>query len=242
MSEIYYSCIVPVYNESGRFDRGIAAIHHYLERAGHPYEIVIVDDGSEDDTLSLGEKFAEGKTNVKVISYKPNRGKGAAVKVGVMEAAGQYVFFSDIDLSVPIEYIEQFMPVLENGTDVVIGTRRTSDATIAVHQPWYREFLGEIFRRMVRAFFVPEVTDFTCGFKSFKADVAREVFKRSRITGWTFDAETIFIADKLGYHIKEIPVVWSNEEGTKVRVVRAAVNSLLELFRIKVNHWRGLYR
>ena len=242
MDELYITCIVPLYNESLRFARGIEGIHSYLESAGRSYELLIVNDGSTDDTAALAERFAKDKPAVRVLGYSPNRGKGFAIRTGVKEARGRIVFFTDIDLSVPIDALENFLALLEAGEKVVVGTRTISKSMVAVHQSWHREAMGVVFRRMSSCFFVPYVTDFTCGFKALRKEAAKEIFKRCTVDGWSFDTEALYIAHLLGYRIHEVPVVWRDDKRTKVRLGKAVASSIRDLIRIKSNERRGLYR
>lgn len=235
----FLSVIIPVYNESRRIGF-LDEIIDYFKAQKFITEIVVVNDGSSDSTLKKLGEFQKKFRQLKVISYSKNRGKGYAIKRGMLESSGQYRLFTDIDLSTPLQEFKKFVPLLKKHP-VIIGTRKDTDAFILKHQPFIREYLGKWFTRISRILLGVYITDFTCGFKCFSAGAAKEIFFRSRIERWGFDAEIMFIANKLHYPIKEVSVLWKNDERTKVKLVSAAFNSLKELLVIRLSDLKGYY-
>jgi dolichyl-phosphate beta-glucosyltransferase len=176
-----------------------------------------------------------------LLSLDENRGKGGAVKQGMQHAAGQYVLFMDADSSTKITEFEKFRPRLEEGCEVVIGTRRSPRSDVVVQQPGHRQFMGRVFTRLACLLLGLRVSDITCGFKCFRRDVAQALCAQQTINGWAFDAELLFLAHRWNLRIAEVPVTWLNEPGTKVRPFRDAVTSLTELLRIRRNDRQGRY-
>lgn len=234
----YLSIIIPVFNEEKRL-HSLDKIFSFFQQFFFPWELIVVDDGSTDRTLSRLEAW-KGKEEVKIISYRPNRGKGYAIKQGMLQARGQYRLFMDIDLSTPLEEFYLFQPYLGQ-YDVLIGTRKRRRGQIIIHQPWLRESLGRGFTWLSRAILCVQVSDFTCGFKIFTDRAAQVVFPRLRIERWGFDAEILFLAKKFGLSIYEIGVKWLNDPLTKVNLKKDIWRSLRDLIQIRLNDWLGLY-
>lgn len=226
------SLVIPVYNEEDIIQDTLNNVLNYLSTLQCGWELIIVDDGSTDKTRKLIGKYTR---KVKLIKMKENRGKGAALREGILGASGEYILFSDADLSVPLDTVEEVFKGLRNGADVVIGTRRAKNSKILVHQPLLRENMGRIYTAMSRVITGVNVTDFTCGFKGFKKDVAKKIFSRTRIDRWAYDSEVLFLANKYGYKIKEVPVFWKNRKETKVRLGGAIFSSLRDLLRVRLN-------
>lgn len=238
-SRVFWSIIVPAYNESSRLFH-LESIAGYLKSLKQSSELIVVNDGSRDDTLTKLEKLSQ-KLNFKLISYPVNHGKGYAIKQGMLAAKGEYALFLDIDLSTPINQIEKIVPLLTPNR-VLIGTRKTKGAVVAVHQPFIRETLGKGFTLLSQIFTQVWVSDFTCGFKCFPIKAAHQIFKASRIYRWGFDSEIIYLAHKYQYQIKEVPVTWTNDTQTKVKFPQDLINSLMELLRIRYyDHVKGWY-
>ena len=236
------SVVVPVYDEAQVLEANLEAIVAFLEPLGESFELVAVDDGSRDDSLAILERFAQRDPRLKVERNPRNLGKGAAVKRGMLAARGRRVLFMDADLSTPLEEIPAFLGALDTGMDVVIGNRRAPGSQVTRHQPWIRETLGRGFTALTRMLLAPGVHDFTCGFKAFRHDAARAVFERTTRSAWAFDAEVVVIAHSLGLKLAQVPVRWADEEGTKVRLLRAIPGTLFELLVIASNRIRGRYR
>ncbi len=236
------SVVLPVYNEALVLERTFATLVPFLEALDEDFEIVCVDDGSRDDSLAILRRLAEADPRIRTDALPSNRGKGAAVRRGMLQAEGERIVFMDADLSTPLEELKRFLGALDSDYEVVIGNRRAPGSRITRHQPWIRESLGKGFTTLTRLLLAPGVHDFTCGFKGFRRHAAREIFRRSILDGWAFDAELVVIAQELGYKLAQVPVQWANEEGTKVRLWRAILGSLWELLRIRWRRFRGAYR
>lgn len=242
MKECFLSIIIPAYNEEKRLLPTLNKICAYLSNQGFPYEIIVVDDGSTDDTLQMVRNFASSEENVVILVNGQNSGKGYSVKKGMLSARGKYVFFTDADLSTPIEEIEKCLPYLKNGYDVVIGSRSLPESDITIHQPWYREKMGKIFNSMVNMVLVKGIIDTQCGFKGFKKEVVKTVFSRCGIDGFSFDVEALYLSRKFNFKIKEIPIRWENSALSKVNPARHSLQMFRDLFRIKIKDLKGCYR
>ena len=240
--EPHLSVVIPMYNEAGRLAKSAPELAGYFKKQPYSYEFVIVDDGSSDGTAALARELFGPGDHVRVVESRPNRGKGHAVKVGMLAARGKIRLFCDADLSTPPDEIERFWPWLEQGYKVVIGSRKMSGAKITRHQPVWRENLGKVFTWLTNQIATKDISDVTCGFKCFTHDAARQLFSRSVIDDWSFDAEVLFLAQRFRYRIKEVPVTWHDTPGTKVRLWQDALRSLRGLMKIRVNAWRGLYK
>ena len=235
------SFVVPAYNEEQRLAEPLRRMGEYLSKLALPCELIVVDDGSSDDTFGLVRRIAPGLgLPVRVIRYERNRGKGYAIKVGVASATGDRIIFSDADLSTPLEETSKLLASLDRGFDIAIGSRKIEGAQIDIHQSWYRERLGKVFTFIVRKL-IADVSDVTCGFKAYRGDVARDLFSRVRIEDWSFDAEILLIAVQRGYSLEEIPVRWEDRAGSKVSLLRDIVNSLIGIARIRINAVSGRY-
>jgi len=233
MDEKLISLIIPVYNEEERISRSLEKILDFFRMHNFRYEIVVVDDGSTDNTLAELEKFS---TEIKVISYKPNRGKGAAVRTGMLSAKGDIRVFSDADLSTPIHEIFNLIEKINLGADVCIGSRAIDPSLIKLHQPFYREFMGKTFNKFVKAFVMKGIDDTQCGFKGFTSKAAELIFPKTKIDGFSFDVEILYLAKKLGLRIEQVPVEWYNDRRTKVNPIRDSFEMFLELFKIRKLH------
>jgi dolichyl-phosphate beta-glucosyltransferase len=238
----YLSIVIPMYNEAERLADSLPRLIEYFEQQTYPHEYVMVDDGSSDGTVALArELFGAGK-RVRILESRPNRGKGHAVKVGMLAARGKIQLFSDADLSTPPSEIERFLPCFDSGYKVVIGSRKMQGANITAHQPLWRESLGKVFTWLTNRIATRGISDITCGFKCFSYAASQDLFSRAVIDDWSFDAEILFMAQKKRYPIKEVPVTWNDRPGTKVRLWKDALNSIIGLARIRMNAMRGLYK
>jgi len=236
------SIVIPMYNETARMRASLPQLTAYFAGQQYGYEYVIVDDGSTDGTAKMARELLAGEKRVRVLEERPNRGKGHAVKVGMLAAEAPVVLFCDADLSTPPREIEKFWKWLDKDYDVVIGSRKMAGANITRHQPAWRENLGKVFTLLTNLIATKNISDVTCGFKCFKREAAQQVFSRSVIDDWSFDAEVLFIAQQRKLRIKEVPVTWHDQEGTKVRLVKDAFRSLTGLAKIRLNSARGKYK
>ena len=233
--------IVPAFNEALRIASPLREIAEYLAGRDYSAEIVVVDDGSSDDTAGVVREVAESiALPLVLVRYAPNRGKGGALKAGFAVSRGQRVLFTDADLSTPIAETAALLEALEGGADVAIGSRKRAGAQILKHQPWYREQMGRVFTLIARVV-IADVSDVTCGFKAYRGDAGRDVFARVRVFDWSFDAEVLWIAGELDLSVVEVPVRWEDRAGSKVSVLRDALLSLAGLVRIRWNAALGRY-
>ena len=238
------SIVIPAFNEERRLTATLTAVLAYLARwDGRFAEVVVVDDGSTDGTARLVREFSAKHAAVRLVENHGNRGKGYSVRHGVMEARGEWILFSDADLSAPIEELDKLAAAArEAGASVAIGSRAMDRSLIQVHQSGFRETAGRVFNLCMRVATGLPLRDTQCGFKLFEAGTAREVFGRQRLERFGFDVEVLFIARHLGYRMVEVPVRWSHSEGTKVSMFRDSLNMFLDLLRVRWNGLRGYYR
>ena len=237
----YLSIVIPVYNEEKRIGPSLDKILAYLADKPWTREVVLVDDGSHDGGIELARQKLADKIPLRVISYGGNRGKGYALKEGMLAADGEYILFTDADLSTPIEELDKMWPWFEQGYDIVQGSRKTAGATVEQHQPWLRENMGKAFTWLSNVIAQVHVSDVTCGFKCYTRSTAHDLYSCQQVFNWSFDAEIIHLARRAGYRLKEVPVRWHDERGTKVHLVRDSVNSFRGLLTIRWNGWRGRY-
>lgn len=227
------SFIIPAYNEAERIGRSLEKALAYFADRDYTWEILVVDDGSRDATPEIVGQFAD--RGVRLLRQPRNMGKGAAVRRGMLEGKGECRIFSDADFSTPIEETARALEHLER-FDVAIGSRAIDRSYVKVHQPWYRETMGKVFNLLVRIVAVPGIKDTQCGFKGFRAQAARDVFGRTKIDGFSFDVEALYIAGRLGYTIKEFPVEWRNDARSTLNPVTDSINMFRELLRIRALH------
>ena len=249
MTDLELSILVPAYNEEQRILPTLARIVEYMDERGVPYEIIVVDDGSRDATRQVVHSFAADHPTVRLESYDDergnplNRGKGYAVRRGVLAAKGRNILFSDADLSTPIEEMEKLLPSINEGKcGVAIASRALAGSNLAVHQPWYREAMGRTFNAFVQRLAVPGIQDTQCGFKAFSGEAARRIFNKARIDGFGFDTEVLFLARKYGYRVLEVPVTWRHRENSRVSPFVAPFQMMRELLQVRRNDRRGFYR
>jgi dolichyl-phosphate beta-glucosyltransferase len=239
--QIRLSIVIPAWNEANRIGTSLQSAIPVLHELVPAHEILVIDDGSQDNTLEVAAAAAKEAFCFRGIRNEQNLGKGGAVRRGMLEASGEYVLFCDADESTPMSSLKDFLPKMDNQLAVIIGTRKNPDALIKRHQPWLRETMGKAFTTLAHQLAGVRVTDFTCGFKIFRQDAAKEVFSRQTITDWSFDAEILFLANHLGYSIDEVPVTWTNDVDTRVRLLRDTWDSLLGLLNIRLGKMTGRY-
>lgn len=244
----YLSLVIPAYNEEKRLPATLAAIVDYLALRDFSYELIVVDDGSSDGTREMVRDFASTRPWIRLENYvdeagKPvNRGKGYAVRHGILAAVGRDILFSDADLSTPIEELDKMMgPISAGDYDITFASRALPDSKLAIHQPWYREWMGRTFNKFVQRVVDTEIVDTQCGFKGFRGDAARAIFSRANIDGFGFDTELVFLARKYGFKIKEVPVTWHHRDESRVSPLVAPFQMMGELLQVRMNDMRGLY-
>lgn len=233
------SVVIPVFNEGKRLPKNLDKIISYLKKRNNS-EIILVDDGSSDKTWEIIEGYQKKFKNIKAFKHHLNLGKGAAVKTGILKAGGKLVLMTDCDLSTPMEELESLLKYSDN-YDIVIGSRRLKEKKLGRMPEKYRTFLGDIYYELLRLVLLPSVKDTNCGFKLFSKKVIKPVFSRQLINRWGYDAEVLFIAHRLGFSIKEVPVKWTHFEGSKVKIVDAVLKTAAELLEIKLNSLSGKY-
>jgi cellulose synthase (UDP-forming) len=227
------SIVVPTYNESRRLPRTLEQVTAYFGRQSYRWELLISDDGSRDDTVTIANEVARHWPQMRVLTATKNRGKGAAVRRGILAATGRYVLFSDADLATPIEDVEKLLPLLQDGYDVVIGSRAMPDSNILTKQPLLRQITGKGFRQVVRRLAVQGLRDTQCGFKAFRTPAGRHIFAQLRTERFAFDVEALLLAEALGYPIKEVGVTWADQPGTTVAPLRDAWTMWRDVYRLR---------
>jgi len=248
---IHLSVVIPAYNEEKRIPATLIDVMRYVSRQGYLSELLIVNDGANDRTSDVvraaKQRFhpvpGTGLQRFELLEYpdKKNRGKGYAVRTGMLAAKGRYRLFMDADNSTTVDHAEQFFPYFkEERYDVVIGSRDVEGANIAVHQSWYKELAGNLGNVVIRALVVPGIYDTQAGFKMFTATCVEDVFPRLTVDRWGFDIEILAVAKHRGYRIKEAPIMWVNDAQSLV-TGRAYLEVLGEVLKVRQNLWRGLY-
>jgi glycosyltransferase involved in cell wall biosynthesis len=242
MNSPYLSVVIPAYNEAHRIVATLRDMNEKLSRAPYSYEIVVVNDGSKDETAEVVNGVVGEIKNLRLIDNAANKGKGGVVRQGMLEAMGKIRLFTDADNSTSIDQFEAMRPFFdEKGYDVVIGSRAIKGAHIAVPQPLYRQIPGKMGNLFIQLMVLPGIWDTQCGFKAFTEEAARKVFSMSRISGWGFDVEVLALAKRCGYRIAEVPVRWINDENSHVGA-SAYLKVLLETITIRWWLWTGKYK
>ncbi len=237
------SVVIPAYNEARRLPPYLQSVVAYLNGRGLAYEILIVDDGSTDETAALIEQAGAQHRAIRLIRLSRNSGKGAAVRAGMQAAQGALQLFADADGATPIQELERLEAAIKNGADLAIGSRTLAsrDHRYRVQARIHRTLLGNLFNRIVRLLGIRDINDTQCGFKLFRQSVAQDLFSVARIDGYGFDLELLYIAQHRGYRIAEIPINWTDQPGSKVRVLRDGLAMVREMLAVRRNNARGLY-
>ena len=239
MTTPFLSIVIPAHNEEGRLPRTLGQIFAFLEKQAYISEVIVVENGSSDRTLELSREFAARHSNMIVIREE-QRGKGNAVRRGMLEAHGEYRFICDADLSMPIDEVNKFLPPLTNDADIVIASREAPGA-IRYNEPPYRHWGGRAINLAIRLLILPGLKDTQCGFKCFRAAATEELFRQQTLIGWSFDIELLYLARRKHLRIKEMPIHWYFGADSKVHAIRDALRMLGDIFRIHMNAWRGRY-
>jgi glycosyltransferase involved in cell wall biosynthesis len=237
-----YSIVIPAYNETARIERALFSVSSCIRSRGWNAEVLVVDDGSTDDTARLVELWGQQHPEVRLIRNDRNRGKGFSVRNGMLRAAGEIVMFTDADLSSPIEEAELLFAAIEAGADIAIGSRWLTGRRIVHKQPLYRRVFGRCFNALTRTIMRLPFADTQCGFKAFRHEAAQLVFGLQRIERWGFDPEILFIGIKRGLRITEVPVTWGHDERSRISYLRDGMQMLIELVYVRWSALRGRYR
>ncbi len=240
MAQPYLSIVIPAYNEAERIPAALLAMDKQLSAVDYSYEILVVNDGSTDNTAVIVESLTKMVKNLKLINIKDNAGKGGTVRQGMLIATGKVRLFTDADNSTSIDQFGKMMPFFKDGYGIVIGSRAVRGAKLDPPEPFYRQVIGKGLNMLVQILLLPGIWDTQCGFKAYTDEAAEKIFKLSRIDGWAFDVETLALGRQMGYKIKEIPVRWVDDARSHVKF-SAGLQFLSETFKIRWWLWRKDY-
>jgi glycosyltransferase involved in cell wall biosynthesis len=235
------SIVIPAYNESARIEATLARVLECVETRHWDAEILVVDDGSTDNTATIIQQWMARHPQLHLVKNPGNRGKGYSVRNGLLQAAGEIVMFTDADLSAPIEEATSLIEAIDAGADVAIGSRWLDKQKQTVHQPMYRRFFGRCFNWVTRRIIGLPFKDTQCGFKAFRRDAAQVIFRLQTIERWGFDPEILYIARKLKFTIIEVPVTWGHDERSRISYLKDGMKMLEEMAEIRTNSIRGRY-
>lgn len=236
-----YSIVIPAYNEGARLTATLEKVLAYVHTQGWDAEIIVVNDGSRDNTADLVRSFARNDPMLRLLENPGNRGKGYSVRHGILNARGQIVLFTDADLSSPIEEAPQLFAALEAGADIAIGSRWLRAETQTQRQPLHRQLFGRIFNLALRLTLGLHFADTQCGFKAFKQPAVQAIFPLQKIERWGFDPEILFLARKLKFKVKEVPVAWAHRDGTSINPVVDGSRMFMEMLRVRWYDLAGKY-
>lgn len=240
MAQPFLSVIIPAYNEAERLPLTLIDVDKHLSKVDYSYEILVVNDGSKDKTADIVRSMEKGIKNLKLIDNDVNKGKGGVVRQGMLVAGGKIRLFMDADNSTSVDQFANMLPLFKEGFDVVIGSRAAKGSRLTPPQPLYRQIPGRIGNLIIQALLLPGIWDTQCGFKAFTDEVAERIFNLSKIKGWGFDVEILSLALKMGYRIKEVPVIWANDPFSHVGA-SAYLKVLIETFKIRWWLWNNKY-
>jgi dolichyl-phosphate beta-glucosyltransferase len=233
------SVIIPAYNEEKRLPSTLEQVFTFMQQQSYQYEIIVVENGSTDRTFEIAQAFASGYPQCRAVHIDA-RGKGLAVREGILQAKGQYRFMCDADLSMPIQEINRFLPPGLAEFDIAIASRE-APGSVRYNEPHYRHWGGRGTNLLIRWFALPGLHDTQCGFKMFRAEIAEDIFRYQTIHNWSFDIEVLYIARLRGYRIVELPIPWYFNSETKLKPFQDALNMALDILRIRRNARRGVY-
>ena len=235
----FLSIVIPAFNEAGRLPNSLKLINAFLATQPFSSEIIVVENGSTDGTLTIVQAL-RNEINHLTVLHEDTPGKGLAVRQGMLKAQGEYRFICDADLSMPIEEVIRFLPPILTNAPVAIASREAPSA-VRYNEPEYRHLVGRAFNSLVRMMVLPGLQDTQCGFKCFRADAVERIFPLLTIRGWTFDVEALFIARQLGYTIVEVPIPWHFNAHSRVKLLRDSLQMGIDLLRIRMNAAKGIY-
>ncbi len=236
-----YSIVIPAYNEGARLGATLEKVLAYVHAQGWDAEVIVVNDGSRDNTAEIVRAFASKDATLRLIENPGNRGKGYSVRNGMLHSRGQIVLFSDADLSSPIEEAPKLFSALNAGADIAIGSRWLRAETQTQRQPLHRQLFGRIFNLLLRVILGLPFKDTQCGFKAFRQSAVQAVFPRQKIERWGFDPEILFLARKFGFKVQEVSVAWAHREGTSINPLVDGGRMVLEMLHIRWNDVAGKY-
>ena len=238
---MHLSIVIPTYNEAEKIIGNLSSIKDYLSKQSYDWEVIIVNDGSTNNTAELVRSFTEKNRDFRLIDNKKNHGKGYAVKQGMLEAIGDYRLFLDADGSTSIDHLDKFWPYVDEGYDIIIGSIEVEGSKIFEHAQWYRRLLGRLAKYLIRFMTgLWGIHDTQRGFKFFTAKAAEDLFPKIKINRFGFDFEVLALAAKIGYKIKEVPVTWNNPSGSTVNI-KSYIATFKELVKVRWNLWTGKY-
>ncbi len=241
MAHPQLSIVIPAYNESARIEATLRRVMSCVAERGWDAEVLVVDDGSADGTAEIVERWMEAHPRLHLVQNPGNRGKGYSVRNGLLQAAGDIVMFTDADLSAPMEEAERLIAAIADGADVAIGSRWIDRSRQTIHQPLYRQIFGRCFNWITRTVMGLPFKDTQCGFKAFRREVAQVIFRLQTIERWGFDPEILFIARKLKYTIREVPVTWGHDERSRMSYLKDGTKMLEDMAVIRANSLAGRY-
>lgn len=241
MSHPQLSIVIPAYNEGARIEAALERVTSCIAARGWDAEVLVVDDGSRDNTAAIVQRWMESHPRLHLIQNPGNKGKGYSVRNGLLQAAGEIVMFTDADLSAPMEEAERLIAALADGADVAIGSRWMDRTRQTIHQPLYRQFFGRCFNWVTRAVMGLPFKDTQCGFKAFRRSAAQTIFRLQTIERWGFDPEILFIARKLKYVVREVPVTWGHDERSRMSYLKDGLKMLEDMAKIRANSLAGRY-
>lgn len=239
MSDPFLSIIIPAYNEEDRLPRTLEQVFSFLSDQSYSAEVLVVENGSQDRTYQIAQSFTEHCPQLRVLRA-PKRGKGLAIRLGMLEGQGDYRFMCDADLSMPVSEINRFLPPVLTDFDIAIASREAPGA-IRYNEPEYRHLGGRAVNLMIRLFALPGLHDTQCGFKCLRASVATELFQLQTLDGWSFDIELLYLARRRGYQVVEIPIPWYFNPESKLNTISDAAKMGLDILKIHTNSLRGMY-
>jgi glycosyltransferase involved in cell wall biosynthesis len=241
LGDVTYSIVIPAYNEGQRLGATLERVLHYVREQGWNAEVIVVNDGSRDNTAELVRQFAEKDSRLRLVENPGNRGKGYSVRNGVLSARGEVMVFSDADLSSPIEEMPKLLAAITAGADIAIGSRWLRAELQTERQSLHRQLFGRIFNLMLRIVLGLQFKDTQCGFKAFTRQAVQKIFPLQRIERWGFDPEILFLARKFGFRVDEVPVRWGHCGGTRINPLSDGARMFQEMLRVRWYDLTGKY-